>query len=328
MSETEISIPFSLSALADAVIAGHRVTRAEALQMARTAPLDELCDQADRIKTALCGDKVDSCSIVNARSGLCPEDCKWCAQAVRHHTGCETYNIIDTYEAMHAAHLNEEAGIRRLSLVTSGRRVTEKDLTAFLDLYRRLNRETNLYLCASMGLLNADEMQQLYEAGVRRYHCNMETCAEYFPKLCTTHTQQDKRDTIRAARQAGMSVCSGGIIGMGESMEQRIDFALELRELGVDSVPMNILNPIKGTPLENTPLISEDDIIRTMALFRFILPDKVIRFAGGRARVSKAANRRMLRGGVNGILMGDMLTSIGNSVAEDRQTVSELGLHF
>lgn len=325
MTDTEIQIPFSIHDLADAVIAGHAVTRAEALRLAE-ADLDTLCDEADRIRQALCGDTVDSCSIVNARAGLCGEDCKWCAQAVRHHTGCDTYNIVDADEAMHAAALNEKAGIRRLSLVTSGRRVSERDLPAFLDLYRRLRRETGLYLCASMGLLDEHEMRELYAAGVRRYHCNMETCREFFPALCTTHTPDDKRRTIRAARAAGLSVCSGGIIGMGESMAQRIDFALELRELDVDSVPVNILNPIKGTPLERTPLIAEEEVVRTMALFRFILRDKTIRFAGGRARISAAANRRMLRGGVNGILMGDMLTSVGNSVAEDKQTVASLGL--
>lgn len=317
-----------LQALTRMVIEGYRPTRTEAIALAQYPDLNELCDCAGAIAKALCGDRVDSCSIVNARSGLCGEDCKWCAQVTAHHSGCATYNMIDPEEAMRAAAINEREGIRRFSLVTSGRKVSNLDLPAFLDLYRRLTAETNLYLCASMGLLDEEQMQQLADAGVKRYHCNLETSEAFFTSLCTTHTPADKKATIRAARKAGMQVCSGGIIGMGESMADRIDLALELRELDVDSVPVNILNPIKGTPLENTPLISEEEVIRTMAIFRFMLPDKTIRFAGGRARMSQKSNERMLTGGVNGILMGDMLTSIGNSVAEDKNTVRNLGLTF
>lgn len=321
-----------LEELTARVLDGYAVSKEEALALAEYgasdgyAHLDEVCDAAGRICRELCGDIVDSCSIVNARSGLCGEDCKWCAQASRHHTGCATYNIIDREEVMHAASLNQQAGIRRFSLVTSGRRVSDKDLEAFLDIYRELGEKTDLYLCASMGLMNQEEMDRLAAAGVKRYHCNMETCEEFFPTLCSTHTPADKRATIAAARKAGMQICSGGIIGMGESRAQRVQFALELRDLGVDSVPVNILNPIKGTPLQDTPLISEEEVILAMALFRFILPDKAIRFAGGRARMSQASNERMLTGGVNGILMGDMLTSIGNSVAQDKATVAKLNL--
>lgn len=315
-----------LRELTDKVIGGYLPTREDALALAAYPDLDELCDCAGRITLALCGTRVDSCSIVNARSGLCGEDCKWCAQASVHHSNCQVYNHIDPEEVMRAAAINEHEGIQRFSLVTSGKRVSDKDLPIFLDMYRRLSRETGLYLCASMGLLSAAQMRQLAEAGVKRYHCNLETCEEFFPTLCTTHTPAQKKETIKAARAAGMQVCSGGIIGMGETMEQRISLALELRELDVDSVPVNILNPIKGTALEHTPLISEEEVIRTMAIFRFLLPAKAIRFAGGRARMSQASNERMLTGGVNGILMGDMLTSVGNSVAQDKATVSKLGL--
>lgn len=321
-----LSNKMELEALTQRVIKGYLPDREAALLLAEYPNTDELCDCAGKITTALCGTHVDSCSIVNARSGLCPEDCKWCAQSARHHSDCSTYNIIDRNEVMSAAIQNMEHGIHRFSLVTSGRRVSDKDLPAFLDIYRQLKKETNLYLCASMGLLDYPQMQQLYEAGVRRYHCNLETSEDFFPSLCSTHTPTQKKATIRAARKAGLQVCSGGIIGMGESMAQRIDLALELRELDVDSVPVNILIPIKGTPLEHTPLISEEEVIRAMAIFRFILPDKTIRFAGGRARMSNESNKRMLTGGVNGILMGDMLTSIGNSVDADKTAVAELGL--
>lgn len=315
--------------LAGRVIAtGKGITRDEAAALADFKNLDALCDDADRICRNFHGDTIDSCSIVNARSGMCGEDCKWCAQATRYRTGCDTYNFLDDDEVMKAAAINQREGIRRFSLVTSGRAVTDRDLDKFCETYRRLSRETNLYLCASMGLIGREQMHRLKEAGVKRYHCNMETASSFFPTLCSTHTPDDKKATIRHAKEEEMAVCSGGIIGMGETMDQRIDFAFELAELDVDSVPMNILNPIPGTPLAGTPLISEEDIIRTAAIWRFILPKQSIRFAGGRMRLGKDSMRRILRGGVNGVLMGDMLTTISNTVADDRMLYAEADWKF
>ena len=315
--------------LAERVIAtGKGITRDEAAALADLKDLDALCDAADRICRHFHGDTIDSCSIVNARSGMCGEDCKWCAQATRYRTGCDTYNFLDDDEVMKAAAINQREGIRRFSLVTSGRAVTDRDLDKFCETYRRLSRETNLYLCASMGLIGREQMHRLKEAGVKRYHCNMETASSFFPTLCSTHTPDDKKATIRYAKEEEMAVCSGGIIGMGETMDQRIDFAFELAELDVDSVPMNILNPIPGTPLAGTPLISEEDIIRTAAIWRFILPKQSIRFAGGRMRLGKDSMRRILRGGVNGVLMGDMLTTISNTVADDRMLYAEADWKF
>lgn len=310
------------------VLEGKDITREQARWLADYEDLDALCDAADEIRRHFVGNRVDSCSIVNARSGLCGEDCRWCAQASRHHTGCKTYNTIDVEEVMQAARLNQASGIRRLSLVTSGKRVTEKDLPPFLEIYRRLAKETNLHLCASMGLLNESELKALKESGVTRYHCNLETSKEFFPRLCTTHTPEQKKETLLAARRAGLKICSGGIIGMGETMDDRISLALELRELDVDSVPLNILNPIPGTPLENQPLIPEEEIIRTVAVFRFLLPKKALRFAGGRMRLSQKSLARILRGGMNGALMGDMLTTISNQVSDDKKLFKQCGLDF
>lgn len=307
---------------------GESVSREEAEWLADYPDIDTLCDAADEISRRWQGNTVDSCSIVNARSGMCGEDCKWCAQATRHHTGCQTYNFLNPKEVMEAAEANEREGIRRFSLVTSGRAVTGKDLDKFCDVYRRLSEETDLYLCASMGLLGKEDMQKLKDAGVKRYHCNMETSEKFFKTLCTTHAPEDKRKTIRVAREVGMQICSGGIIGMGETMADRIDFAFELLDLDVDSVPINILTPIKGTPLENTPLISEKDIIRTVAVFRFILPTKSLRFAGGRMRLSHESMLRIMTGGMNGVLMGDMLTTVSNTIADDRVLFREAGYSF
>lgn len=318
----------NLKDIKNKVLDGGEVSRQEAEFLASYPDINELCDAADEITGRFCGRKVDSCSIVNARSGMCGEDCKWCSQATRHNTGCATYNFLDEEETLAAARENCRQGIHRFSLVTSGRAVSDKDLDRFCALIRRIKDETGLYLCASMGLLDENGMKKLRDAGVERYHCNMETSSGYFPTLCTTHTPEDKKRTIAAARAAGLDVCSGGIIGMGETMSQRLDFAFELAALDVDSVPVNILNPIPGTPLEDTPLIGEEDIIRTCAVFRFILPRKAIRFAGGRMRLSKESMARMLRGGVNGVLMGDMLTTVSNTIDEDKELFKETGLEF
>lgn len=310
------------------ILEGGAISKEQANFLYHIPDLDLLCDSADEICRHFSGNHLDSCSIVNARSGKCSEDCKWCAQASRHKTGCKTYNFLDEQEVMKAAEHNEKAGIRRFSLVTSGRAVADNDLEVFCEMFRKLSENTSLGLCASMGLLNETQMKRLKEAGVSRYHCNMETSAAFFPSLCSTHSPEDKRNTIRAAREAGLEVCSGGIIGMGETAEDRIDFAFELAELGVDSVPVNILNPIKGTPLENTPLISEEDIIRTIAVWRFILPTTAIRFAGGRMRLSHDSMLRILRGGANGVLMGDMLTTVSNDIASDKILFNEAGMIF
>lgn len=317
-----------LNEITERILDGGSITKEEALELSRTADTDALREAADRIRRRFIGDRVDSCSIVNARSGACGEDCKWCAQASRHHTGCATYNILDEEEVMHAARLNESEGIRRFSLVTSGRRVTDSDMEKFCRLFRRLSEETSLYLCASMGLVDDEGMRMLKEAGVKRYHCNMEASEAFFPTLCTTHTAADKRATIAAARRAGLDVCSGGIIGMGETMEQRLDLAFELAGLDVDSVPINILNPIPGTPLASQPLIEEEEIVRTVALFRLILPRKSLRFAGGRMRLSHENMLRIMRGGMNGVLMGDMLTTVSNTIADDRVLFAEAEMKF
>ncbi len=316
-------------ALAERVIAERKgVSREEAERLLAHPDLDELCDAADLITRALQPKEVDSCSIVNARSGLCGEDCKWCAQSRHYSTGCESYEFLPYDDTLRAARHNEREGIRRFSLVTSGRSLSDKSLDEFCRQYRDLTKDTDLYLCASMGLLSFDQMKALKEAGVKRYHCNMETSRKVFARLCTTHTPEDKLRTIGYARQLGMEICSGGIIGMGETAADRLDFAFELAELNPDSVPINILNPIPGTPLESTPLISEEEIIRTAALFRFILPRQSIRFAGGRMRLSDESMRRMMRGGVNGVLMGDMLTTVSNQIADDRRLFADSGWIF
>lgn len=307
----------TLRQITDRLLAGGRATADELLALEPQCTTDELCEAADEIRLKLTGNHLDTCSIINARSGRCSEDCAWCAQSRRFHTGVDEYDIVDTGLAVASAKANRAYGVERFSLVTSGRRVTGEQMPRFCDIYRRIAAETDIYLCASMGLLGYDEMTMLAEAGVKRYHCNLETSSEYFPRLCRSHTRADKLATIEAARRAGLAICSGGIIGMGETLRDRLLLAKEAYEAGASSIPVNILNPIPGTALQNTPPLSEDEIIRSVALMRFMAPDAVMRFAGGRARLSRETTERILRGGMNGVMIGDLLTTRGNDADED-----------
>ena len=280
--------------------------------------LTPLCDAAGRVAAARMGNHIDTCSIINARSGRCTEDCKWCAQSASHHTGCQEYPFCPEEEFIDGVRTCAERGVGRYSMVCSGRKVPLKDIRVFAAMYARARREyPQVSLCASMGLLNRQELQALYDAGVRRYHCNIETAASYFPELCTSHTRQDKLRTIALAREVGLEVCVGGIIGMGETMRQRLELAEESRLAGAVSLPLNLLNPIPGTPLADTPLLGEREVVASAALMRLVAPDLCIRFAGGRARLSRQATERMLTGGVDGAMVGDLLTTRGNSPAED-----------
>ena len=319
-----------IDSIKNKILDGTDITEAEAYALLEHLPQSsrEIREAAAEITAALCSRTFDSCSIVNARSGLCSENCKWCAQSKFHATDCETYDLIDHDECMAAARENRDKGVRRFSLVASGRAVKGKALNNMCDLLREVKETTGISTCASLGLLDHDDLQQLWDAGVRRYHCNLETAPSHFSGLCTTHTIEDKMKTIRAAREIGFEVCSGGIIGMGETMRQRVEFALKLREVEPQSIPINILSPIPGTPLEHQEDISEDDILDTVALFRFIHPRIQLRFAGGRKRLSRQAQLTALRIGINGGIVGDLLTTLGASIAEDKSLVSDAGYKF
>lgn len=312
--------------LADRIKEGYRVSEEEALRLAEDNEAGELAGIADELRRHFKGVGFDTCSIMNARSGRCTEDCKWCSQSMHHNTDVEVYPLVGQAEALELARYNSAKGIRRFSLVTSGRGMSDAEVDKCCRLFRALNGDgkTDMELCASMGLLDAGQMRKLADSGVSRYHCNIETAPSYFPSLCTTHTTDEKLRTLRFAREAGMEVCSGGIIGMGESMAQRIEMAVTLREAGVRSVPLNVLNPIKGTLLENTPRLDDDEIIKTFALFRIVNPEADLRFAGGRMLI-KHLERRLLHAGVSASIMGDMLTTCGSDIDRDKQMLAEEG---
>lgn len=289
--------------------------------------LGALLDAAEQVSNKYISKRFDSCSIVNVRSGKCTEDCKWCAQSGHFHTGCEEYEMMDAEEALHVARYNAERGVLRYSPVGSGRAVRGKALDEVCHILREASK-TGISTCASLGLLTADDMKKLKDAGVARYHCNMETAPSHFGTLCTSHGQEHKMRTIQAAKEAGLDICCGGIIGMGESRRQRTEFALFLREVDPVSIPLNILSPIPGTPLESVPLLGDDDILHAVGLFRMVHPRRELRFAGGRGRLSREVQLKALKAGINGAIVGDLLTTVGSTIAEDKELAKEAGYEW
>ena len=296
----------------------------EFLKIAESVSLQEICQSADQIRKKMHANSFDLCSIMNAKSGKCSENCKFCAQSSHYSTAIETYECVDQQEALSLAEENEAHGIHRFSLVTAGRSVANENLKKFSEIYLQLSEKTNLSLCASMGFLTTDKAKMLRESGVSRYHCNLEASKSYFPHVCTTHTWDEKVETLRIARAAGMDICSGGIIGMGETRQQRFELALELRELGANSIPINILSPIPNTPFAELEPISVDEILLTIAIFRIINPAAVIRMAGGRG-VMGDRQEQCFQAGANGAIVGDYLTTVGQNLATDLAMFRRLG---
>ena len=311
-------------ALAKEIINGRRLGREDDLTVLTAQPTDDLCNSADSIRKALCGDKADLCSIINGRSGRCPENCKFCAQSVHNHTGIDEYGFLDEDTILAECRHNAEQGVHRFSIVTAGRTLSDSDFEKAVSAYEHIGAECDIKLCASHGLLTEEQFTRLRESGVTTYHCNIETSRRFFPHICTTHTFDDKTACIKRAQKCGLNVCSGGIIGMGETWDDRIDMALTLAELGIRSVPINALRPIKGTALENNVPLTEEDILRTAAIFRFILPEAYIRLAAGRI-IMENSGERAFRSGANAAITGDMLTTSGNNIKTDTEMLVKLG---
>lgn len=312
--------------LAEEIIAGKRLSHSDDKSFFITADLGQLCKGADMIRRHFKGDRADLCSIINGRSGRCSENCKFCAQSAHNCTGISEYGFLDEETILAECRRNAEKGVHRFSIVTAGRTLSGTDFEKALSAYRRMNSECDIDLCASHGLLTDEQFILLREAGIKRYHCNLETSRRNFPNICTTHTFDDKIACIKRAQAAGLEVCSGGIIGMSETWEDRIDMADTLAELGVNSVPINALMPIKGTPLENVKSLTEEDILRTAAIFRFILPEANIRLAAGR-NLMRDCGKQAFLSGADSTITGDMLTTSGNSISDDFALLNSLGFN-
>ncbi len=306
------------------IFSGEAVTKEEALRLLE-APLDELTAAANEIREHFNDNTFDMCTIINGKCGKCSEDCRYCAQSAHYHTACEdSYPLLSTEELLEQAKYNDKRGVLRYSIVTSGRALSDEEVDKACESIRAIRTETNISVCVSFGLLNEDQFRRLKEAGASRVHCNLETSRRYFPTVCTTHTYDEKIETLKAAKRAGLSICSGGIMGLGETMEDRIDMALTARDLGVTSIPVNLLNPIPGTPYENNRVLSNDELCRIVAIFRFLIPEGMIRLAGGRGLVGDKGEK-CFKSGANAAISGDMLTTAGITVETDMDLLHWLG---
>ncbi|MDR2733817.1 MAG: biotin synthase BioB, partial [Spirochaetota bacterium] len=270
---------------------GYVPAKAEAIQLmdpAHTA-LDALMDAAKAITKRHFGNTLSMCAIHAAKMGGCGSDCAFCAQSAQHTCAIHNKSVEenDPDAIIARAHTLRIFGVLRFGLITSGEWLGDAEFERMLGIFRTMRAETNLRLCASLGLLDAARARRLAECGVTRYHHNIETAESFFPNICTAHSYADRLETICAAREAGMEICCGGIISMGESPAQRVEMAYAIREIQADSVPINILNPIAGTRLEAQPILGVEEILRAIALFRLILPDATLSFAGGRPNATK-----------------------------------------
>ena len=308
----------------DKILLGKWIGREEALRLAEE-PLEELRQAADEIRRKVCGSGFDLCTIVNAKCGRCSEDCRYCAQSAHYRTACEeSYPLLSTQELLEDARRNAQQGVLRYSIVTSGRRLSEEEVEQACESIHRIRAEVPIEVCVSFGLLDEVQFRKIKAAGASRVHCNLESSARYFPSVCTTHTYEEKIRTLQAAKRAGLSICSGGILGLGETMEDRIDMVLTARELGVKSIPVNLLNPIPGTSYENRVPLDNEEACRCVALFRFLIPDASIRLAGGRGLLGDKGEACFLSG-ANAAISGDMLTTAGITVETDMELLRSSG---
>lgn len=313
-----------VSDLKEKVLKGEQINKEEALSLCN-APLDELCEAADEIREKISGQGFDICTIINGKCGKCSEDCKYCSQSAHYHTALEeSYPLLDTDKLMEEAKYNADRGVLRYSIVTSGKRLSKAEVDKLADSIRVIKENVNIEICVSLGLLDEEDFVKLHAAGASRVHCNLESSERYFKEVCTTHTYAQKIETLKAAKRAGMSICSGGIMGLGETFEDRIDMVLTVRELGVKSIPVNFLNPIPGTPYANNVPLTNDEARRCVAIFRFLIPDGSIRLAGGRGLLGDKGEG-CFTSGANATISGDMLTTAGITIETDMKLLDKLG---
>lgn len=317
-----------LTAYTNRVINDGEITRDEAKELLTFNDEDTplLLAMADKIRRFFRGNDVDCCAIVGGRSGRCPEACRFCAQSCHYNTGIKAYPLIDTDKMIEAAKKAKAAGATRFSIVTGGRAVEEgTDFNTILQAVPVIRNTVGIEVCCSLGFISENQLLALKKAGITRYHSNIETAPSYFKNICSTHTFADKEAMVKTVQKAGLRPCCGGIFGLGESLEQRLEMAFVLKNMGIDSIPINILNPVKGTPLEKAVPPSPWEILRIFAVFRFILPHAQIRTAGGREVNLRSMQAYALTAGADGLMIGGYLTTTGNKTHIDTQMLTDLG---
>jgi biotin synthase len=316
-----------LRKLKDKVISGGGIDSDEAHKLYETGQRDPflLMAYASQIREHFKGKKISLCAIVNAKSGLCAENCKFCAQSVHYGTAAPVYPLISSKEMIEKGRTAFESGARYFGIVTSGTRID--DHGEWEDIYQAIAglNETGIKPCGSLGMLDHEMARNLKKAGLFRYHHNLETSKSFFDAICSTHAYDEDIETVIIAKKAGLSVCSGGIIGLGEQMEHRIELAMTLKELDVDSVPLNILNPIEGTPLAGISPLSPIEILLTVAIYRFILPDKDIKLCGGKEKNLRQLLPMAIVAGCNSFMTGNYLTTLGRDTEKDLEMIADLG---
>ncbi len=317
------------------IIKGEQLTKEEALELTKIEDQENillLAAAADQIRQACCGNVVDLCSIVNVKSGNCSENCSFCSQSVYHPgDNSPVYGLKPVDELLANAKAAEAAGAKRFCLVSQGRGIKYNspksgEFEQILETVRRIITETKVKPCCALGEVTVEQAQALKEAGVTRYNHNLEASENFYPEIVTTHSWQDRVETVKNLKAAGIQACTGGIMGMGESWEDRVDLALALRELEVESVPINLLNPREGTPLGHNQKLDPFEALKAIAIFRFILPQQILRYAGGREAIMGELQAQGLKSGINAMLIGNYLTTLGQSPEQDRAMLTDLGL--
>ncbi|MBE9226708.1 biotin synthase BioB [Phormidium sp. LEGE 05292] len=324
-----------LQKLTEEIIAGKRLSRSEAIALTNIEGEENillLCAAADQVRQACCGNTVDLCSIVNVKSGNCSENCGFCSQSV-HHPGNDSpvYGLKSKEEILAQAKAAEAAGAKRFCLVSQGRGIKynspkSSEFENILETVRQIVAETEIKPCCALGEVTAEQAKALKEAGVTRYNHNLEASENFYSQIVTTHSWQDRVETVKNLKAAGIQACTGGIIGMGESWEDRVDLALALRELKVESVPINLLNPRVGTPLGDRTKLDPIEALKAIATFRMILPEQILRYAGGREAVMGELQAMGLKAGINAMLIGHYLTTMGQPPEQDHAMLEKLGL--
>ena len=318
-----------IDTVTDRILAGDAITEAEALQLTGTAGTDlfTLFAAASRVREHFVGPKVHLCAIINAKSGRCAENCAFCAQSAHHATDAPVYPLVDEEQMVAGAREAEAAGSCCFGIITSGTTLRSgPELERVCRALRRIRQETGIAPSCSLGIIDRATASALKEAGAVTYHHNLETARSFFPNICTSHDYEEDVATVRAAKEAGMRVCCGGIFGLGESAAQRVELAFTLRELGVDSVPLNFLNPIPGTRLAEADFLTPLECLTAIALFRLILPHLKIAVCGGRERNLRDLQSWMFLAGANGTMIGNYLTTTGRPPEQDWQMLRDLGL--